>query len=368
MKYKLLQEYLRNYGPALLEQQYSITAKQHSKYPNLYLFKYNQIESPMHEPIVQVCRGIILDKDNNWNVVSFAFEKFWNAGEHLAAKVNWNQANVYEKLDGSLMTLYWYDNQWQVASSGTPDAIGEVNKFNFSFAELFWKVWNELKYNLPLDTTYCYMFELMTPYNRIVVPHKKNRLVLHGIRDLVSMKEIYIDPRLLEGCNWEVVKSLPLHSFKEENDITFLAQNIDPMESEGFVVCDKEFNRLKIKSPKYVALHHAIDGLTPRRMLEIIQLNETSEFLSYFPQYQEIYDTINNRFQKFVLEAEIYYKQHEHIANQKEFALRVKDSKFAGACFAMKAKKTLSLKDYYNKMQIQHLEELLQLGEIVYGQ
>ena len=35
--------------------------------------------------------------------------------------IDWGTARVYEKLDGSLMTLYRYGGAWQVASSGLPD-------------------------------------------------------------------------------------------------------------------------------------------------------------------------------------------------------------------------------------------------------
>jgi hypothetical protein len=33
---------------------------------------------------------------------------------------------VYEKLDGSLMTLYWFEGQWRVASNKLPAAGGQV--------------------------------------------------------------------------------------------------------------------------------------------------------------------------------------------------------------------------------------------------
>ena len=39
-------------------------------------------------------------------------------------KINWKTARVYEKIDGSLMTLYFYDNKWIISSSGKPDADG----------------------------------------------------------------------------------------------------------------------------------------------------------------------------------------------------------------------------------------------------
>ncbi len=91
----------------------------------------------------------------------------------MPSRLTGARQKVYEKLDGSLMVLYFYDRAWHVQSSGTPDASGEVNGFGFSFAELFWKVWNEQGYQLPQETDCCFMFELMTRYNRIVVRQKR---------------------------------------------------------------------------------------------------------------------------------------------------------------------------------------------------
>lgn len=95
-----LQKYLQTKSPEDLTKELFIDVKPHKEYPNLLLFKYSQIDSPMSNPIVQECRGIILDKDNNWNIVSYPYKKFFNAEEPNASVINWETANVYEKLDG----------------------------------------------------------------------------------------------------------------------------------------------------------------------------------------------------------------------------------------------------------------------------
>ena len=59
------------------------------------------------------------------------------------------------------------------------DASEEVSEFRFTFKELFWQVWQDLKYSLHIETDYCLMFELMTHYNRIVVRQNSNKLVLY---------------------------------------------------------------------------------------------------------------------------------------------------------------------------------------------
>ncbi len=105
---------------------YAIKVVAHRQYPHLISLKYSQIDSPMGEKIVQQCRGIVLDRSQDWAIVSYPYDKFFNYGEGHRATVNWSTARVYEKLDGSLMTLYFYEGAWHVQSSGTPDAGGEV--------------------------------------------------------------------------------------------------------------------------------------------------------------------------------------------------------------------------------------------------
>jgi tRNA splicing ligase len=120
------QEFLRARGLAALCADYKISARRHGQFSNLILLKYSQIDSPMTEPIVQQCRGLIVDEADDWRIVSRAYDKFFNHGEPNAANIDWATASVEEKLDGSLMMLYHYRDQWRVSSSGLPDAAGMV--------------------------------------------------------------------------------------------------------------------------------------------------------------------------------------------------------------------------------------------------
>src|SRR5689334_3182288 len=72
-----------------------------------------------------------------WCVSALLLRSPW-VGEKWADEIDWATATVYEKLDGSLVTLYWcaaprchphittsrYEQEWNVSSSGVPDASG----------------------------------------------------------------------------------------------------------------------------------------------------------------------------------------------------------------------------------------------------
>ena len=108
---------------------YKLNARLHPQHPLVQL-SYSQRGSNLSNGVVQECRGLILEK-GSWKVVAMPFLKFFNADEPAAVAVrnafDWRSARVYEKLDGSITTLYHYAGQWHVASMRLPDAAGEVS-------------------------------------------------------------------------------------------------------------------------------------------------------------------------------------------------------------------------------------------------
>ncbi|MEA5472239.1 RNA ligase [Spirulina sp. 06S082] len=356
-------EYLRDRGLENLCHQYHIKANRHHQYPNLVCLKYSQIESPMEEKIVQQSRGIILDEEKDWEIVSYSYNKFFNYGEPNAVEIDWNHATVYDKLDGSLMVLYYYDDQWRVQSSGTPDATGKVNGFPFTFAKLFWQVWQELGYTLPKETEYCFSFELMTPYNRIVVKQESNQLTLHGVRNVKTLGEE--EPKIwTDRYGWELVKTYPLGSWSE---ILEASKYLDPMNSEGYVICDRAFRRVKVKSPEYVALSHFRQGFSTRRMLEIILKHEGDEFLSYYPEWTEMYHNIQQKYDDFANKIEAEYNRYKDIPSQKDFALSIKHLPYSGILFALRSGKSASIRESLQKTSLPKVEQLLEIENIYLG-
>ena len=77
-----IQEYLRNGGDVidLQKEPYNLTLKFHED-DGRTLFKYKMIESDLSLEICQEARGLILDRDNDWEVVSPGLRKFFNYGE-----------------------------------------------------------------------------------------------------------------------------------------------------------------------------------------------------------------------------------------------------------------------------------------------
>jgi RNA ligase-like protein len=338
-------DYVRAHGVSALVDRLHIIVRRHGQYQNLVHLKYNQIESPMDDPVVQECRGIVLDCDDDYRVVSFPYKKFFNHGEPHAARIDWPTARVQEKLDGSLIVLYPYRGAWHVASSGTPDASGAAHESGLSFAALFWQVWDSLGYDsTQLDRCgrKCLMFELMTPHNRVIVPHTESRIVLHGARDLTTFAELDPEP-IAKQMGWECVRTFPLGSI---DDCLKAAEAMNPLECEGYVVRDGEFRRIKLKCPQYVALAHMKESMTVRRLLEIIRSNESDEFLSYFPEFRAAYDRVRQRFDDLCSELYRDYDRLKDIPDQKTFAMEAGKTRFSSPLFALRAGKCKTIREF----------------------
>jgi hypothetical protein len=314
----LVQKFLRTGGTCTdLLNKYAIKHVRHKKYPNLVLFKYSQIDSPMGEPLVWECRGTILDEDKNWDIVCFPFQKFFNHGEGHAAEIDWSGASVTEKFDGTLITLYWYADSWHVATTGTPDASGNVNDLGFTFQDLFWNTFNNLNMPMPSDKHkhYNYMFELMTQHNRVVVVHREPKIVLIGVRNLLTGYEEKIDEHARYG--WAYAKR---HNLDSVDNIIRTFGDIDPISQEGYVVTDRNFNRIKIKHPGYVALHQMKDGLNTKSILELVRSGDTDEVKNYFPEWTGLIDSMKSKLDRLIDDTDKCYSNIRLITSQKEFA------------------------------------------------
>lgn len=296
--------------------------------------KYDQIESPMVEPIVQQCRGMVVDVGRR-TVLAWPYNKFWNHGEALADTIDWATARVQEKLDGSLMILHWRDEAWAVASSGHPTAGGSFGADARTFREAFWAQACEEELDLnELDTRVTYMLELCDAPNRVVVRHERPRLFLHGARSLESGMEMM--PSTLHATAIAAgIDHAREFSLASLDQCLAAAEALDPIQQEGFVVVDAEFRRVKIKSPRYVILHHLKGEATVRRAIELWQTGEAAELLTHFPEMAGVITPVHDSLDSIAAQAVKDFEENMPRATRKEFALAVKDRPWSSVLFRM---------------------------------
>ena len=338
----------------MLEAEYHINVKRHSKYPNLVLLKYNMLSTPMNST-TRECRGIILDEANDWQVVNYTYKRFVNLGETWGDTVDFSTAKVYDKVDGSLAQLYYYDGNWNMATSGMPDALGQVDDHGFSFADLFWRVWGDLHYQLPANTNLCFALELCSRFNQLVVHQATERIVLHGVRDLITLDELEPEP-IAAQYGWECVKSFP---FATIEDVVAASKQLKYQEAEGYVVRDASFNRVKIKSPEHVLHSHLRDSLSSsqRNIIEFIRKGESSELLAYMPALKTEHDALKAKYEALITTIEATYQGIQNIQNQKDYAAEALKHHYSSALFA--ARKGIMAREFLLGLAVKSLEEWL---------
>lgn len=336
------------------------------EYENKILLKYDQLVSPtlMAFPEMQDCRGLVLEK-GTWKVMSLAFRKFFNSQEGNAAKIDWNTANVLEKLDGTLIQVYWdwHKNTWFAGTTGTAEGEGEVNnKMGTTFNDLFWDTVNN-KYTFNeclLNKDLIYVFELTTPYNIVVKPHGESSATILTVRNRETLAE-------LSGKDLEMTAislGIPLVKKFDLNakDVGTLLRTFEgmPWSEEGYVVVDAEFNRVKIKNPAYLAVHHLKGKTAEHNILTIVKTNEIEEFASTFPErkaellkLKENYDLLTAKLNMVWDELKVRRAKNITKEEQKKYAIAVFEvckahnvENFTGLYFGLGQYKVASVEEF----------------------
>lgn len=351
---------LRSEGLDALVQRLSLQHRRHREHPQLVLLKYSMIDSPMADPIVRQCRGLVVDESDGFRPVAYPYDKFFNAHEGHAAKVDWSSARVFEKLDGTLCTLYAYRGAWHVASASLPDAQGTLRGARRSVAEAFWEVFRARGYALPERGDRCFMFELCLPSDPVLIRHAEPRLVLHGARDLTTLRELDPTP-IAAAYGWELAPTHPAPSLEAALQ---LARALDPARHEGLVARDDAFRRVKIKSPAFVALHHMRGATNLRHLLEVVRTNESDEFLAYFPEARPAWEAVRRRFVALRDEAAAALGRGREVPDDRSFGQSVRDLPYSSLLFAVRKGRAPSLAAALAETSIQSLEKLLRLGEL----
>lgn len=319
MKKNAVVEFIRDnpldWRKKLSSEPYHITIK-NKEGENLYIFNYNMVKSDFTNPVVCQSRGLILRvtdlpdypelgvlPETRVDVCCWPFDKFFNIGETQAAVVDWATAKIQEKIDGSIIKL-WYDDvdlMWRVSTNGVIDAnecdlqLSSVNAK--SFGQLFMSVAKtklaEASVRDLLNKNLTYIFELTSPFNRVVVPYENTEASLIGIRDNRTGEER--DPAADKLVTQGYFRTPKLYSFNSQDEMLKTCETL-PHTEEGYVVVDANYNRVKVKGLAYLRLHRLKDAngrFSNKRVFEIVKAGEEAEILAYFPEHKESFDNIS---------------------------------------------------------------------------
>lgn len=336
----LVQDYLRKHGIEKLEEEFGIEVK---RYDDRITLNYSQINSPKNNDIVKECRGLILSLPD-YEIMCRSFDRFFNYGEDQNSNnFDIEKAVAWEKVDGSLFSVYHDGNKWQVATRKMAFAEGPVpTQENKTYRDVFIeaighdpdKIFKEINKDLVI------IFELVSPQTRIVKPYKETEVFLLDVRDKKMGKYLGIEITYFwnvpQGTEWRYPEK---YHFKDIDDIMNSAKNLPAMD-EGYVLSlsnpkrakDGESNlwRLKVKNPAYLAIANLrMNGvISNKRIALLVCMQDHEEYLQYFPEDRERFQPFIDAYDKMVKDIEEKWNINKDIEDQKTFALTVQD------CFA----------------------------------
>ena len=249
-------------------------------HPTLPISIYNYSRTCQYEnkwdEITKACRGLILDQEGN--VIAKGFDKFFNMEEHNPEEIPNEPFEVFEKLDGSLGILFWYQGKWILATKGSfvsDQAVRAkeiLKKYNFE----------------PIPKGYTTLVEIIYPENRIVCGYgNEESLVVLSMINNSSGKELDYTSLLYisDETRMPVVKK-----YDGINDYKTLKSLISK-DREGYVVRFRNGFRMKIKGEEYVRLHRILTGFSNV---------DIWEYLKDGKNIDELLDRVPDEFDKWV--------------------------------------------------------------------
>lgn len=365
-------EFIKQKGFQALTDELGIVVKHHPI--GLTTLNYSQIDSPKTDPIVIECRSLILETET-LKVVSRSFDRFFNLGEALNVMptIDWANAEIFEKVDGSLIKIYCYKGTWLVATRSTVDANVECMGFGITFKELVYRALNvssdlefqELCWNSVMRPDTTYIFELTCVENRVVKHYTGYNMTFLGARTVngvyVSNDErawIYTEDIHDQKSIGSRSKDAKRFAFNCEQEAVHSAASLKDLD-EGYIVYQNGVPVCKIKSPAYVAIHHIKgEGLNPKRMSQLVISGEVEEYLTYFETDRTILQPYIDAYGELVYLMQYVLDMLGEVEDQKEFALQAKNYNFSAVLFNARNKGILTI-DSFNQQRDSYKIDLL---------
>lgn len=374
-------DYLRQNSIQKLQEEFGIKIKEYGA-EGLVVLNYDQILSPKTAKITSECRGLILST-LFYDVVCRPFDRFFNYGEAGVVLQNENELHnceVFEKVDGSLIKVYYFDGSWRIGTRGTAFAETEVNGFEITFESLVLKAlgfqflfqFSALMNYLKAPRFLTFLFELTSLQNRVVTRYGNEPTLWYlNARHKTTGEYFYEEGRALASQISSAIKFPVEYSFSSVSECVTAAKEL-PSLKEGYVLYHKNSKVpfAKIKSPAYCAVHLIRgEGLNPKRTMELVLTNEQEEYLSYFPEDRSFVEVYSNALSSLLTEMQLKYNEVKDIVEQKEFACTIKELQYSSILFRARKNKISTTQAFYDSqlsLQLKLLESCVSLQQLAH--
>jgi RNA ligase len=308
-----------------LEKYYENGLLHKQTHPTLDLTIWNYSPKVQYEKlwddITLQCRGLVTNSKGK--IVARPFKKFFNYEEYKPEEIPNEEYVVYEKMDGSLGILFyyeyelteerryniWFNNNYETGMERffdpnnlpdydnpyyepTPKTKGEwilATRGSFTSPQAIKGKEILDRHDISTIRKYnTYLFEIIYPENRIVVDYKgEEKLVVLGAIHTETGEELPDSSIFwLQDCGFEIVTTYK--TWGEGYDL--LKEEISK-DKEGYVIKFKNGFRMKIKGDEYVRLHKILTNISNRDIWEYLKDNKP---------FDELLDRVPDEFNDWV--------------------------------------------------------------------
>jgi len=291
--------------------------------PELYNIRLTD-KSPRDNDLIVKMNGIILTKDAN-EVISYTYPyaKEFMKCKDLREELDTDDLTDYKIIqytEGDRVTLYYYNNKWNIASTNSFNILGKAKTFFWESLERAQNVWKE-KYpdeSVPqLNTDYTYTFMVCLKDKYRISNYSRDFIVHIGKWNVKEQRQSsYRLPYLGSETTFE------MHTFHEfVNSIKSLNYADLQNYNLGYILeHTPSQKRYKIFTSKYSRMRKLQNNNAlslSRRYFSTIRKHtgDRNFYLKYFPQARPKFDKFDQDFEQLV---HFVYEQYTKYFIRKE--------------------------------------------------
>jgi hypothetical protein len=217
---------------------------------------------------------------------------------------------IYEDyIEGSMINLYYDNEEWQISTRTIIGGKGVFFKGGKNFRQMFLECMNEKDIEFEdFDKDYSYSFVIQHPDNRIVSKINKPNLVLCGVFkcENTSVKEVSFK-------DFDIVKKVQIPKIYEFNSIDEAREMFaNPLNTPYYiqgVILKYDNMRTKIRNPnyEYVRQLRGNQSKTQFQYLSLRTQGHVSEFLKYYPEYNDEFREYRRQVHDFTRQLHMNY-------------------------------------------------------------
>lgn len=317
------------------------------------------------QPSAMECRGVMFEVDETGNAIRLAalpLEKFFNLNENpMSMDLDLTQVDeILLKADGSLMSSYEQDEVLKIKSKGSTaseQCIAAMQWLNDSSCMVRFFADEVLHATM---TGWTVNMEWCSPIHRIVIGYDRPHLMVLNARNRETGEYMSYQELITRFGEAFVIKRVqPVDSVAFVASIPAMLDDI-----EGYVIRLKSGQRVKIKTEKYLSLHHAKDSVNnPRRLFEAILDEGIDDLRSLFytdvvamRMIDEMQVFVDHKYNHMVKLVEDFYEANKEL-DRKDYAIKGQSS-MDRMYFGLAMNKYLGKNPEYKDWMKKHFKDL----------